>query len=123
VVDRLLDLSGPHAALAWVALATCVVGIATVLLIAATNTPPRAGTSLLFNTTFVAVYLRIAFRQVTPDASLTYWGAVIYALPGLACVLVAVDIARHRGDARPDALYEATKRNGGSRWTKPSSLP
>lgn len=98
MLDRLLALSGPHAWLAWVSLFSAAIGIASVVMQAAVKAPVRLGSSLMFRFAFIALFCRITYRQVHPDAQLTYGAVAIYALPGLACVWAVWDALRHRNE-------------------------
>lgn len=94
MVDELLALSGPRAALAWVGLVSVVIGLTSILVQAVVKPPVRVGPSLAVRTAFVLVFSRIVYRSIT-GGTVTYWAVLIYAAPGVAMLWALVDAARH----------------------------
>lgn len=84
MIDRLLDLEGPRAVLAWVALVSTAIGVLSVYVQAVVKPPVRTGISLAVRTAFVIVFARIAYRSIDPTPGLGYVGALLYAAPGIA---------------------------------------
>ena len=112
MIERLFDLTGPQAWLAWVSLFNVIVGFTGILVRAIPpSTPPRLAPYLCFMLGFVIIYCRGFYRQVyhTP---LTAWSAATGALVGLSMVwLLVTSLIDKRAVMRRDVeqRYEQRK--------------
>lgn len=95
MLERMAALHGPVAALVWVSAANVLIGLAALLVLAVCKAPPRTGPVFAFVLAFVGVYARSYYRNLH-GGPVTWWGAGIHALIGVACVWMALDAIRHR---------------------------